>query len=260
MASDISGPAPAIQPSSNQRLQEVASAASGLSIWGNRLAVLLTIATGFVGLTVAAGFALMIWNATHANGLIIEPFSVPPDLASRGLTGQVVAHQMLDKLTAMQNVTWSPRPPQSYADDWGDNIKVMIPATGISIGEAYHYLREWLGHETRVTGEVYRTANGIAVTARTGADVGATYVGRETDFDALVQKAVEHIYGSAQPYRYAHYLFRNPSIPGKLPRVDEARAIFTRLTLDPNPIEQAWAWLGLAVVSDIFEGNEKKRR
>ena len=37
-------------------------------------------------------------------GPVIEPFSVPPDMASRGLTGEVVAGQMLDKLTAHDQV------------------------------------------------------------------------------------------------------------------------------------------------------------
>ena len=77
----------------------------------------------------------MVWDAAHSSGLIIEPFAVPPDMAAKGLTGQVVASQMLDKLTAMQDATDSTRPPQSYANNWGNNIKVEIPETGVSIGE-----------------------------------------------------------------------------------------------------------------------------
>ena len=43
---------------------------------------------------------------------------------------------MLDKLIAMQNGTGSVRPAQSYANNWGDDLKVEIPETGVSIGEA----------------------------------------------------------------------------------------------------------------------------
>ena len=47
----------------------------------------------------------MIWSAYGSGGLVIEPFSVPSDLAARGLTGQVVASKLLDRLVAMQQQT-----------------------------------------------------------------------------------------------------------------------------------------------------------
>ena len=92
---------------------------------------------------------MMVWNAAHADGLIIESFSVlPSDMASRGLTGQVLATQMLDKLTAMQRATRSTRAPRTYANNWSDDIKVEIPETGVSIGEAYRFPAQyWLGRQ-----------------------------------------------------------------------------------------------------------------
>ena len=118
--------------------------------WEQRLGVLLRIATGFVGLAVAAGLAVMIWDAAHANGLVIEEFSVPPDMASRGITGQVVASQIQDKLTTMQNDTIASGAARQLTNNWGDNINVQIPETGVSLGEVYRFLRGWLGHETRL--------------------------------------------------------------------------------------------------------------
>ena len=41
-------------------------------------------------------------------------------------------------------------------------------ATGVSVGEIYRFLRGWLGHETRVSGEITRSGDGIALTARIG--------------------------------------------------------------------------------------------
>jgi hypothetical protein len=83
----------------------------------------------------------MLWNAARSDGLIIESFSVPPDMAAKGMTGQVVASQMLDQLTAMQNVTRASRSARSYANNRSDDIKVEIPDTGMSVGEAYRFLR-----------------------------------------------------------------------------------------------------------------------
>ena len=211
--------------------------------WEQRLGVLLRIATGFVGLAVAAGLALMIWDAAHANGLVIEEFSVPPDMAGRGITGQVVATQMLDKLTEMQNATRSARAPRTYANNWGDDIKVEIPDTGISIGEAYRFLRGSLGHENHLSGEVYRTATGIAISVRTGSESGATFTGAESDLDALVQKAAEHLYGSSQPYRYGIYL-------GNQGRHSEATTVFQALAKTGSPPERAWAYNGLGAETE----------
>src|SRR5689334_25433394 len=43
----------------------------------------------------------------RSDGLVIESFSVPPDLAERGLTGQVVAGELLDRLTELNQATIS---------------------------------------------------------------------------------------------------------------------------------------------------------
>ena len=178
-----------------------------LKLWELRLGVFLRLATLCVGLAAAFGVGLMVWDAAHSTGLIIEPFAVPSDMAGKGLSGQVVASQMLDKLTTMQDATDSGRSPQSYENNWGDNIRVEIPETGISIGELQRFLKSWLGHDTHITGEVWRTGTGIAVTAREGAAPGATFTGPESDLDGLMQKVAEHIYGITQPYRYANFLF-----------------------------------------------------
>ena len=79
-----------------------------LDIWEKWLGVLLRLATLCVGIAAAAAIGLMVWDARHSNGLLIEPFSVPPDLAQRGLTGQVVAARLLDRLNDLQTQTILP--------------------------------------------------------------------------------------------------------------------------------------------------------
>jgi len=151
-----------------------------------------------------------VWSAAHEDGLVIEAFSVPPDLASSGLTGQAVAAKLQDKLSAMQAATGSARPAASYSNNWGNDIKVEIPDTGVSIGEVYRYLVDRFGHQTHITGEIYHSKDGIAVTARDGGDPGATVSGAQADIDALMQLAAEKIYERTQPYRYAVYLVETP--------------------------------------------------
>ena len=227
-----------------------------LGVWEKRVGVFLRAATAMIGLALATGAGLMVWDAAHSKGLIIEPFSVPPSLVERGLSGEVVASRMIDRLTAMTK-SESSRAVQSYANNWGDNIKVEIPETGVSIGELRRFLKNWLGQDIRISGEVTRTGDGIAVTARTSGEAGATFTGKEEDLGALVQQAAEHVYEVTQPYRYANYLDRNFDPQGLEQRVAKANAIYRRLIAGDDPVERAWAWNGLGTNEFRYHLNDR---
>ncbi len=191
-----------------------------------------------------------VWSAAHEDGLVIEAFSVPPDLANSGLTGQAVAAKLQDKLSAMQAATGSARPAASYSNNWGNDIKVEIPDTGVSIGEVYRYLVDRFGHQTHITGEIYRVKDRIAVTARSGGDPGATVSGAEADIDALMQQAAEKIYERTQPYRYAVYLTETQSAKGGR---EKARAILEELVESGSLVERVWGHAGLAELIDTVD-------
>jgi tetratricopeptide (TPR) repeat protein len=217
-----------------------------------KLAFELSLAFILVALAVGIGTAL--WSAAHDNGLVIEAFSVPPDMAQKGLTGQVVATQVLDRLSAMQAQTDSVRAADTFKNNWGGDIKVQIPDTGISIGEFYRILVSSLGRETEITGEVYRTANGIAVSARAGSEPAQVSRGREADLDALVDKAAENVYRQTQPYRYGVYLLQHG-------RIAEATAVIRALALTGPAEERPWAYTVWGLLPNVAprDGLEKER-
>ena len=208
-----------------------------LVVWEKRLGVLLRVATAVVGIALATAAGSMVWDAAHSKGLVIEPFSVPPDLAERGLTGQVVATRLLDKISAMQSQVNTVRAQNSYINNWGNNIKIEIPETGVSLSEVEGYLREKLGHDTHITGDVVRTGANISVTARAGIDAAKSFSGSESDADALLQNAAEAIYASTQPYRYGIYLLQH----GK---AQEGADFFASIAGKGSPSERAWAYTG----------------
>jgi tetratricopeptide (TPR) repeat protein len=210
-----------------------------LRYFGDRLRIALQLLGVLAGLAVVAFLGAMAWNAHEDHGVAIAAFSVPPDLAQRGLTGQVAASQLLDRLAALQQQTVTARPASTYANDWGGDIKVEIPETGVSIGELNRYLREWLGSETRISGEIVRTPSGLAVTARAGEAPGRRFEGAESDIDRLIGNAAEAVYQQTQPYRYAMYLASNGRHP-------EAVVQFARLTQTGPPEDRAWAYAGWA--------------
>jgi tetratricopeptide (TPR) repeat protein len=206
-----------------------------LAIWEKRLGVLLRVATLVIGLGAVAALAYLVWDAAHAQGLVIEAFSVPPDLAARGLTGEVVATRFVDQFQAMQAATVSDRPADTYQNDWGSELKVEIPDTGLTFGEVGRMLRDRFGGVSRVTGEVVRTPSGISVTARLGDTPPQTFAGAEGDFDRLARQAAQAVYRASQPYRYAMYMDQQG-------RHDEALAVLSDLATNGPPGERGWAY------------------
>ncbi len=208
-----------------------------LSIIDQRFSIALKAMTAVVGFVVAILFAIMVWNAYGSGGLVIEPFSVPPDLAARGLTSEVVAAKLLDQLTQMQKETSSQRAPQTFQNYWGQDIKVMIPDTGVSFGELDRFLNYKLGHATHVSGEIVRTASGIAITARTGPDGSGTVSGNENVLDPLMRNLAEQVYRLTQPYLYGAWL-------QDLGRAKDALPVFMAMATSGPEQERGWGYLG----------------
>jgi tetratricopeptide (TPR) repeat protein len=201
-----------------------------------KLAFEAIVALIVLGVAIALGAA--VHSAVNDRGAVIEAFSVPPDLETHGLTGQVVAGKVLDRLSDLQAQTNSNRAGSSYVNNWGNDIKVQIPETGVSIGQLYLYLCQWLGHETHIGGEIYRDDQGLAITARVGAQ-SLTLRGTDGKLDDLIRRAAEAVYRATQPYRYAVYLDNHG-------RSAEAGAIYRQLIAAGSREDRAWAHIGLA--------------
>lgn len=214
----------------------------------NGLATLALAVSGLVLVWLAA----TAWTASRSHRLVVDAFSSPADLARDGVTGQVVAARLLDRLRELERNTRSPRPPTSYESNWSGDAKIEIPQTGLTLGEVERVLRERLGHESHVTGEIIRTSSGIRVSARYGEESGETFEGPADQLDALIAKAAEAIYRVSQPYRYAVYLSENG-------RNDEALAVANSLAASGPTSERAWAHEVLAGIA-IIRGDAARAR
>jgi tetratricopeptide (TPR) repeat protein len=214
-----------------------------------RLRLALQIFLVLVATVIGIGALLMLRDAITDHGLVVEAFSVPPDMARDGLTGEVVAARFLDKLQAMQAATPSDRPADSYQYNWGSDIKVEIPETGLDLQAVSKYFRDRFGHSNRITGEVIRTPTGIAVTARFGAVPPTTFAGAESDFDQLAGKAAEAVYRTSQPYRFTQFLAGQS-------RNAEAVSVITDLATSGPQSERGWAdiewgWVDITAYGDL---------
>ncbi len=197
-----------------------------------------------LAIAAAALLALMIavvLRAARTDALLVQSFRVPPALEAEGLSGEVVATQVLDKLAEMQERTESVRGASTYANNWEDQLKIEIPNTGASADQVWKLLRGWLGKETRISGEVIRTKDGLALTARVGSAPGKRFVSAAGDLDRLITQGAELIYEKTQPYRYAIYLSNDPM------RASEGTPVLQRLASDDFKSEHKWAFSGLSV-------------
>eukprot|EP01034_Spumella_vulgaris_P011356 gene11356-14442_t len=95
----------------------------------------IAISAMVIGLVVAAG--AVVWNASRASGLVIQPFTVPPELVEGGLDSRAVAALFQDELIRLEAATVSPRPAASFRNDWSGAITVQVEAGGLSLTNAY---------------------------------------------------------------------------------------------------------------------------
>jgi tetratricopeptide (TPR) repeat protein/predicted GNAT family acetyltransferase len=213
-----------------------------LRYFGDRLRIGLQLLAIAFGLAVVIWLGAIVYGATGDHDLVIDAFSVPPDLAQRGFAGQVVASELLDKFGQMQASTVSfTQGAGAYRGEVNGTVKLEIPQTGVSIGELNRYLRSWLGHETHVAGEIVRMPAGLAITVRYGAQPGVTASGAEADFDSLMRKAAESLFAHARPFRYADYLTGHG-------RSEEAVAFLDPLTMTGGAADRSAALMSLGLV------------
>ena len=207
--------------------------------------VTFEVALAFVMLAIAGLIAFAVWNAAHDDGLVIESFDVPQDMAAKGLGGQVIASQLQDRIAFIQSHADTIRAASTFRNDWGDDIKVQIPDTGVSVGEAYRFLVLWLGNETHVTGELWHDSKGIALAARAGNTPARIFRGSENDLDMLIEKAAEYVYQQTQPYRYTVFLDDQN-------RTAEGLAATKELALNGPVLDQAWAYSRWGTELDVL--------
>jgi tetratricopeptide (TPR) repeat protein len=217
------------------------------------LSIGLKLLTGAAGLAVAFALGLMIWSASRADGLVIEAFSVPPALAERGITGETLARQLMDDLAAISEASQASEQQRGLSGDWGQSISIQIPQTGVSLAQINAWLRETLGRQSHVSGEVMASPAGtLTLVARSGSRGLAPLTGQEAEMTILIQRTAEAVYAREQPRSYGSYLWRQA-------RRDE-HTIWHRSRLSaPLAQDKALAYFGLANAASRIEGDLARR-
>jgi hypothetical protein len=169
----------------------------------------LQILTLIVGVAVVAGIAAAVWNASQAEGLVVDAISVPPAFAAAGMAGDVVADDLTNRIAAIRDFANDNSLARSkdVSKDSGQDIKVEIPDTGISLTQAWRYLKLWLGQERRLNGNLRSLADGrIALTVALDGRNAFTLEGAASDLGKLEGQAAERVFAQVDPTNYVLYL------------------------------------------------------
>jgi tetratricopeptide (TPR) repeat protein len=162
-----------------------------------------------VGAAMVAAIGAAIWNASRAEGFVIEAFFVPPEYAQRGLGGDIVAADITDKIASIRLFTNDNSFSRSkeVSRDSKDTVRVEIPETGVSLSEAWRYLVNWLGDERHLTGSLRDSGDGrVTLTLSVPGTDGVSVSGPAADFGKLEAQAAEQVYAGIDPQNYVNYL------------------------------------------------------
>ena len=107
-------------------------------------------------LALALGISV-IAKATLNRGVLIEPISVPKELAERGITAEAAAHFIVDEMVLLSDSADTLKRFDAVGTSGPEfaKPKIEVPGTGISIDTIVYYLRDFLGRsDTKITGEI----------------------------------------------------------------------------------------------------------
>ena len=174
---------------------------------GYRFRALLLVAALLVVAAVASSFGVMVYDAATSHSVIVDTFTAPPALAARGVTGGVVASDVLDALRKLQVATRTASAGMEARGAWANDIKIEVPRTGISIGEMSRLLHDELGHDVHIGGDLTQGPAGqLSLTVR-GTDIPASIItGGPPDLGLLTERAAEYVYSRVQLWNYGTFL------------------------------------------------------
>ncbi len=200
---------------------------------GQRLGQLIRLAfqvvIALVVIVIGAGIAVMLHDAFTSHNVVIDAFDTPAALAARGVTGKVVAGDVLDELARLQGATFGGPAAdfkRSLSNAWSNQVTVEVPETGISLEELAQVLRARFGHDVHIGGALVQTdSGGLALTVRGDGVAAKTFTGTSDALQPLAAQAAQYLYAQSEPALWGGYLAETGHCPEALAFV---RSVYDR--------------------------------
>ncbi len=187
----------------------LAIAAAKRKRYADRIRNTLSTLVALIVLALVVAIGRMMVEAINDHSIVVEGFSVPPDLAERGASSQAVAENLVSRLAAIRSTVnrTSLAQTEEIRADQTSSVKIEIPETGVSLDELERFVHRWLGHQVFVNGEVRDEANGdISISLLIAGAEPIEVRGPSADLDRLIQQTAERAFASFDPGNYVVYL------------------------------------------------------
>ncbi len=194
---------------------------------GQVIRLSLQIVIALVVIVIGLGIAVMLHDAFTSHSVVIDTFDAPPALAARGLSGTVLAGEVLTDLQGLQSIrtTVLAHLRRTLSNGWSNKIKVDVPETGISLSEISRLLEARFGHDLHIGGTLVATdSGGLALTVYGDNILPKTFTGGAGALDSLTNDAAEYLFGQFQPVLWAYYLQQHDRCPEA---INLAKSIYT---------------------------------
>ncbi len=203
---------------------------------GQRLGQLIRLAfqvvIALVVIAIGLGIAVMLHDTFTSHNVVIDAFDAPAALAARGMTGKVVAGDVLDELTRLQSATFGGPAEgfkRSLSNAWSNQVTVEVPETGISLEELSQVLQARFGHDVHIGGALVETdSGGLALTVRGDGLAAKTFRGDADSLQQLTAQAAQYLYAQSEPALWGGYL-------GQMGRCPEALAFIRSVYGSADP-------------------------
>jgi tetratricopeptide (TPR) repeat protein len=207
--------------------RQLAIAAAKRKRYADRIRNSLSTLVALIVLGLVVAISRMTIEAIDDHSIVVEGFSVPPDLAARGASSQALAENLVSRLAAIRSTVDQNSLAQTqeiHADQAG-SVKIEIPQTGVSLDELEHFVHRWLGHQIFVNGAVRNETNGdISISLHVAGAEPIEVRGPGADLDRLIQETAERAFSSFDPSNYVIYLL----VSGRGPEALNAAEHFVR--------------------------------
>ncbi len=177
---------------------------------GMRLRLGFLVFIALLSSAIGIGLIVIVRDAATSRSVVIEPFDVPAGPATAGVNGKIIAAGLLDVLRGIQSANRTTAEGRQLANAWTSEISVEIPETGLSVGQIERVLKDRLGHDQHVEGDLIATEKGgLALTVRANGIPSKTFTDEGRNLDQLLTQAGEYVYSRSQPGLWTNYLVTN---------------------------------------------------
>jgi tetratricopeptide (TPR) repeat protein len=190
--------------------RRLAIAAAKRKRYLDRLRIAGATAVTSIGVAVLVGLIGMIWDAEHDSSVVLDAVTTPTSLSERGLTGAALATDFIGQLDRIRSIVarYSLTSSDQVRKDSGDDVKLEIPETGLSLQQVSRYFHRTLGRQRRMSVGLVSSAVGtLSLGVHIDNSEGEIQVtGPESDLDHLIREAGERTFRVLDPVNFVVYL------------------------------------------------------